>query len=65
MAKIEAVIETLANEESLAEKHRPHSLSGQWKSFHECHVEPDWLLIYRIEDRTLELARTGTHSDLF
>ena len=65
IAKIEAVIETLANEESLAEKHRPHTLSGQWKSFHECHVEPDWLLIYRIEDRTLELARTGTHSDLF
>jgi mRNA interferase YafQ len=65
IAKIEAVIETLANEESLAEKHRPHSLSGQWKSFHECHVEPDWLLIYRIEDGTLELARTGTHSDLF
>ena len=65
MEKIQAVIETLVNEESLAEKHRPHSLSGQWKSFHECHVEPDWLLIYRIEDRTLELARTGSHSDLF
>lgn len=65
MEKIRTIIETLAKEEPLAEKHRPHSLSGQWKSFHECHVEPDWLLIYRIEEGTLELARTGTHSDLF
>jgi len=65
MAKIGDVIETLANEEPLAEKHRPHSLSGQWKSFYECHIEPDWLLIYRIGDKTLELARTGSHSDLF
>lgn len=65
MVKIQAVIETLANEESLAEKHRPHSLSGQWNLFHECHIEPDWLLIYRVEEGTLELARTDTHSDLF
>jgi len=65
MAKIGAVIETLANEEPLTEEHRPHSLSGQWKSFYECHIEPDWLLIYRIGDKTLELARTGSHSDLF
>ena len=65
MAKIGDVIETVANEEPLAEKHRPNSLSGQWKSFYECHIEPDWLLIYRIGDKTLELARTGSHSDLF
>jgi mRNA interferase YafQ len=65
MEKIRTLIETLAKEDPLPEKHRPHSLSGQWKSFYECHIEPDWLLIYRVEEGTLELARTGTHSDLF
>lgn len=65
MEKILAVIETLAKEEPLAEKHRPHRLSGKWNTAYECHIEPDWLLIYRIEDGILELARTGTHSDLF
>lgn len=52
-------------EKSLPEKHRPHILSGKWNKYYECHIEPDWLLIYRAEDGVLELARTGTHSDLF
>lgn len=65
IGKLVAVVEALAKEEPLAEKHRPHALVGQWKSFYECHIEPDWLLIYKIEEGTLFLVRTGTHSDLF
>jgi mRNA interferase YafQ len=65
IAKLIEVVEMLAKEEPLAEKHRQHRLTGNWNSFHECHIEPDWLLIYRIEEGFLILARTGTHSDLF
>ena len=48
-------------------KNRDHALTGNWKGFRECHVAPDWLLIYKIEGSTLilTLQRTGTHSDLF
>ena len=63
--KIQSIINTLAMEKPLPEKHRPHILSGKWKKYYECHIEPDWLLIYRSEEEILELARTGTHSDLF
>jgi mRNA interferase YafQ len=61
------VIKTLANGETLDAKYRDHQLSGNYGSFRECHVQPDWLLIYAIEDDTLilYLSRTGTHSDLF
>jgi mRNA interferase YafQ len=65
MEKIRVIIEALKNEEPLAEKHKPHRLSGKWSTAYECHIEPDWLLIYRIGEGTLELARTGSHSDLF
>jgi len=65
MKKIQAVIETLAKEEVLAEKHKPHRLSGNWNSFSECHIEPDWLLIYRVSNGYIYLTRTGSHSDLF
>lgn len=63
IAKILAVIDTLAKEEPLAEKHKDHMLSGEWNYARECHIEPDWLLIYRITEEALELARTGSHSD--
>ena len=61
------VIETLAAEKSLDEKYRDHNLSGEYKGFRECHIEPDWLLIYRIVRDVLELFlfRTDTHADLF
>lgn len=61
------VVAKLANGETLPEKHRDHSLTGNWLGFRECHIRPDWLLIYRIDDDilTLTLSRTGTHSDLF
>ena len=61
------VIDTLANEQKLDEKYRDHRLTGNYHGFRECHVDPDWLLIYRVNQDVLELYlfRTGTHSDLF
>ena len=62
-----AVIKKLANGEPLAQKHRDHALTGDYAGCRECHITPDWLLIYEISDDTLllYLTRTGTHSDLF
>ena len=64
---IEAVIEDLAVGKILDEKYRDHVLSGNYQGLRECHITPDWLLIYKIEDNELilYLSRTGTHSDLF
>lgn len=61
------VIAKLAMGEALPEKNRDHALTGNWVGHRECHIQPDWLLVYRIEDDVLvlTLARTGTHSDLF
>lgn len=61
------VVKILAREERLPLKYREHSLSGEYEGLMECHIQPDWLLIYRIENDvlTLTLSRTGTHSDLF
>lgn len=54
-------------QETLDEKYHDHALSGNFSDFRECHVKPDWLLIYAIDDEELELFlfRTGTHADLF
>ncbi len=67
MRLLTAVIQTLASGEPLTEKHNDHALSGVWSRHRECHVTPDWLLIYKVEDDilVLTLTRTGTHSDLF
>lgn len=64
---LNTVIAALAMGEALAEKHKDHALTGNWAGHRECHILPDWLLIYRIDDGVLvlTLARTGTHSDLF
>ena len=64
---LEEVIAMLAMGETLPDKHKDHALTGNWVGHRECHILPDWLLIYRIEDEVLVLilARTGTHSDLF
>ena len=61
------VIEKLANRETLEKKYRDHALTGNYIGFRECHIQPDWLLIYRINNNELFLflSRTGTHSDLF
>ena len=60
-----AAVELLAETGSLPAEYRPHRLSGEWKSVWECHIEPDWLLIYKVDGDDLHLVRTGTHSDLF
>ncbi len=61
------IIKKLANGEQLPEKNRDHNLSGNYEGCRECHIAPDWLLIYEIADSELilYLTRTGTHSDLF
>ncbi|MCL2225673.1 MAG: type II toxin-antitoxin system YafQ family toxin [Defluviitaleaceae bacterium] len=67
MAIIDSVIETLLAGKPLPEANRDHALHGNWKGFRECHVLPDWLLIYKVDgiNLLLYLERTGTHSDLF
>ena len=64
---LEAVVNKLAVGEVLEEKYRDHELTGDLKGLRECHITPDWLLIYQIFDKELVLflSRTGTHSDLF
>ncbi|MCP4669271.1 MAG: type II toxin-antitoxin system YafQ family toxin [Deltaproteobacteria bacterium] len=59
------VLEKLAIPEPLPSKHKDHKLKGAWRDFRECHVEPDWLLIYTITDFELRPARLGSHSELF
>ena len=61
------VVDTLAYQQSIPDKYSDHSLTGSYADFRECHIKPDWLLIYRIdnEDLLLFLFRTGSHSDLF
>lgn len=61
------IIKKIADGEKLDEKHRDHALTGDYSGFRECHITPDWLLIYQIVDNELLLflSRTGTHSDLF
>ncbi len=64
---LDTVIEKLARRECLPPKNMDHSLSGDYIGFRECHIQPDWLLVYRVDDDDLILflSRTGTHSDLF
>ena len=62
---IDGLIKLLAKEESLPAKNQDHPLQGDYKGYRECHIEPDWLLIYKIEGDTIYFVRTGTHSDLF
>ena len=61
------VINTLAEGENLPAKHKDNALKGRWKGRRECHVLPDWLLVYQKTETTLvlDLFRTGTHSDIF
>lgn len=64
---LDNVIRVLSRGETLPEKNKDHALTGDWIGHRECHILPDWLLVYRIEDDilVLTLARIGTHSDLF
>ena len=60
-----AVVERLLSKQPLQPRHRPHRLSGPWARFWECHIGPDWLLIWDQHDDALTLVRTGSHTDLF
>ena len=64
---LDDIIRTLSRGEPLPEKNKDHTLSGNWSGYRECHIQPDWLLVYCIENDILilTLSRTGTHSDLF
>jgi mRNA interferase YafQ len=65
MALLDEVILTLRNGETLPAKYRDHALTGNWAGHRDCHITPDWVLIYKIADKVLMVTRTGTHSDLF
>lgn len=67
MELLDEVIKILLRRKTLPEKYHDHPLTGNWHGYRDCHIEPDWVLIYRIDDDALILlaTRTGTHSDLF
>jgi mRNA interferase YafQ len=65
LEKVKAVIDLLVDEEPLPPKNRDHKLGGNWIGRRDCHIEPDWILIYKLTVDELLLERTGTHSDLF
>ena len=63
--KLKSVVKGILAGEHLEERHHDHPLSGQWTGSRDCHIEPDWVLIYRMDGDSLYLERTGSHSDLF
>lgn len=66
MLKLSDLVKKLAMDSQLSLKYRDHLLTGEWKSYRECHIEPDWLLIYeKTYDNILNLIVTGSHSDIF
>ena len=64
-SKLREIISLLIEGSQLPDRCKDHPLGGAWQSFRDCHIEPDWLLIYKIDGDDLHLVRTGTHSDLF
>lgn len=65
LSQLKEVVITISNSEALEERHRDHALSGNWSGSRDCHIEPDWILIYRVDGEYLFLERTGSHSNLF
>jgi mRNA interferase YafQ len=65
MTKLRDLILLLAGETPLPVRFKDHPLSGEWKHHRDCHIEPDWLLMYKIDANDLYLVRTGSHADLF
>ena len=65
LEKLEFIIESLLSKKILDPKFKDNPLSGKWKNHRDCHIEPDWVLIYQITSDSLILERTGSHSDLF
>lgn len=62
---IDSIIQDLINEKPLQEKQKDHALSGDYKGYRECHIKPDWLLIYQVGNGVIVFERTGSHTDLF
>ncbi|MEM1125680.1 MAG: type II toxin-antitoxin system YafQ family toxin [Bacteroidota bacterium] len=65
LGTLKEVIEKLVTGEPLEARYRDHALSGPWRGTRDCHLEPDWLLLYQTSSEEIVLVRTGTHSDLF
>jgi mRNA interferase YafQ len=65
LKKLVAITDKLRAGETLPAANRDHPLKGEWQGWRDCHIAPDWLLIYRLTRDEVELARTGTHADLF
>jgi mRNA interferase YafQ len=65
MDKLKAVLLLLIEQKPLPASYNDHPLKGDWRGFRDLHIEPDWLLLYRVDGNELQLARTGTHTDLF
>ena len=65
LAKLRPSLTALIQKEPLPARYRDHPLRGLWQGYREFHIEPDWLLIYRVKDDELHLVRTGSHADLF
>ena len=65
--KMESIVTKIQHLKELPVKNRDHVLTGEWNGFRECHIEPDWLLIYKLDEANslLHLVRTGSHADLF
>ncbi len=65
LSKLKVIIERLVDRQTLEPKYKDHQLSGNWKGHRDCHIEPDWILIYQLTDNALILERIGNHSELF
>jgi mRNA interferase YafQ len=65
LSKLRHVVTLLSEKQPLPIRYRDHALTGNWIGHRDCHIQPDWVLIYQIDDDDLILERTGTHSDLF
>ena len=65
MEKLHKIMRKLQKQESLDPKHKDHHLAGEFKDSRDCHIEPDWVLIYRVAGDAIFYERTGSHSDLF
>lgn len=65
LSKLQTLMESLRRQQPLPERYLDHPLKGDWKGWREIHIEPDWLLVYRVRGDELHLVRTGSHSSLF
>ena len=65
LSKMREAIRLLLEDRSLPERYNDHALKGRWKEYRDLHLEPDWILIYKLVDNTVVLARTGSHSEIF